>query len=226
MNWQHKISDVSARILTKRHVPTPLKEGAWKLLQFAVRCGQSNPLSFALRPLVTHQHLRSIVGALIVATVAGVSIWNPIPSFAGENTGGTFTVNVLPEGEVTITTNETIVVPVKYNYISQKFWTFHPGVDFAGKLGEPVHSMMNGKVIKVLRQKWDYGNHIVILHTNGLESLYAHLSKIEVTEGQDVTTATQIGLLGSTGRSTGPHLHFEVRESGRLINPLTLLDIK
>ncbi len=226
MNWQHKISDVSARILTKRHVPTLLKEGAWKLLQFAVYCGRSNPFSFALRPLASHQHLRSIVGVVIVATVVGVCAWNPIPSFAGDNTGGTFTVNVLPEGEVTITTTETIVVPVKYNYISQTFWAFHPGIDMAGRLGEPVHPMMNGKVIKVLRQKWDYGNHIIVAHANGLESLYAHLSKIEVVEGQDVTTATEIGLLGSTGRSTGPHLHFEIHESGRAINPKTFLDIK
>jgi murein DD-endopeptidase MepM/ murein hydrolase activator NlpD len=226
MNWQHKISDIAARILTKRHVPILLKEAAWKLLRFVVKCGQSNPLSFALRPIVSHNLFRPMVGGIMVLLALSVAVWNPIPSFAGKNTGGTFTVNVLPEGEVTVTTNESVVVPVKYNYISQRFWRFHPGIDFAGRFGEPVFPVMNGTVTRVLRQKWDYGNHIYITHTNGLESLYAHLSKIGVVEGQVITTATEIGQLGSTGRSTGPHLHLEIYDSGRPINPATLLDIK
>jgi hypothetical protein len=226
MNWQHKISDLSTDILKKRHTPAILKELAWKLLRFAVYCGRSNPFSFALRPLVSHHYLRGVVGVIIALTVMGACIWNPIPSFAGENTGGSFTVNVLPEGEITITTNQAIRIPTNYRYISQGFRFYHPGIDMAGALGTPIYPVMSGKVIKVLSLKWDYGNHVIIAHSDGLETLYAHLSKIEVTEGQDVNTGTEIGLMGSTGRSTGPHLHLEIRENGRPVNPTNFLDIK
>jgi murein DD-endopeptidase MepM/ murein hydrolase activator NlpD len=73
---------------------------------------------------------------------------------------------------------------------------------------------------------WDsggYGNLVVIAHANGVSSWYAHLSRIDVTAGAAATTATQVGLVGATGNSTGPHLHFELRLRGAVTDPLAAL---
>ena len=68
-----------------------------------------------------------------------------------------------------------------------------------------------------------FGNHIVITHPNGIDTLYAHLSSIHVSEGQRVSRGQVIGAVGNTGRSTGPHLHFEVRKNGQRVNPTPYL---
>ena len=71
--------------------------------------------------------------------------------------------------------------------------------------------------------RYGYGCHIIINHSNGYQTLYGHLSSIGVSAGQGIGRGQQIGNVGSTGRSTGPHLHFEVRSGGRLVNPLGFL---
>lgn len=229
MNWQHKTAELSAEILAKPQAPTPVKEAAWRLLQFAVRCRKSNPISFALRPFATSKHFRVSVGAIMAIVATIIAIQAPSQSFASENTGGSATlpVEVLSAGEVVVTTDESVVIPLKSTYyISQGFWPFHPGVDMATALGSPITPIMNGTVIKVLYQKWDYGNHVIIAHANNLETLYAHMGEIEVKEGQTVTTSTKIGEVGMSGRTSGPHLHLELREAGRAANPATFLGIK
>ncbi len=71
--------------------------------------------------------------------------------------------------------------------------------------------------------RYGYGCYIVIDHGNGYQTLYAHLSSIGVAPGQGVSKGQQIGVMGSTGRSTGTHLHFEIRSAGQLLNPLSFL---
>jgi murein DD-endopeptidase MepM/ murein hydrolase activator NlpD len=228
MSWKQAITDISTRVLQKRHMPLAAKEVAWRALAFAVRCRKSNPLSFALRPIFSHKHLHVGVGLAMIIGLTSISLISPFASQANNNTGGgPVSLSVLPEGEVNPTTRESVKVPTKYTYISQGFWPFHPGVDFASKIGEPVNPVMDGVVSQVLYDKWDYGTHIVIAHANKYSSLYAHLSKIDVKVGQVVTTSTTIGEVGSTGRSTGPHLHFEIHdELDRPINPTTFLGVK
>ena len=68
-----------------------------------------------------------------------------------------------------------------------------------------------------------YGNYVIIKHANGYQTLYAHMSKILAKKGQWVSQGTRIGLVGSTGYSTGPHLHFTVYKNGQLVNPMTLI---
>ncbi|WP_166246111.1 peptidoglycan DD-metalloendopeptidase family protein [Paenibacillus turpanensis] len=96
--------------------------------------------------------------------------------------------------------------------------SFHSGYDFDGSTGDSVYATAEGKVSEA---GWasDYGYHIVINHGNGLQTQYAHLSKILVEEGQAVSKGEKIGLVGSTGRSTGPHLHYEVIKGGEKVNP-------
>ena len=89
--------------------------------------------------------------------------------------------------------------------------TNHYGIDVAGKLGNPIYAVDNGVVVYSGWNNWGYGNVIVIDHGNGWQSLYSHLSTIGVSCGASVYQGGTIGYMGSTGNSSGPHLHFELR---------------
>lgn len=104
------------------------------------------------------------------------------------------------------------------NPFGGRAYEFHPGMDIDGERGEQVIAPANGTVIWA-GYKGGYGNMVEIDHGNGLTSRYGHLSKIEAAVGDIVTRGKLLGLVGSTGRSTGPHLHFELRLNDRPINP-------
>ncbi|HWZ16571.1 MAG TPA: peptidoglycan DD-metalloendopeptidase family protein [Mucilaginibacter sp.] len=101
---------------------------------------------------------------------------------------------------------------------------FHPGIDFKGNRGDEARCTANGKVVSA---DWygGYGKCVRIAHANGFETLYGHLSRITVKVGQEVTAGQKIGEVGSTGRSTGAHLHYEVRKNGKAINPVKFLTL-
>ena len=101
----------------------------------------------------------------------------------------------------------------------------HKGLDFKGKRGEIVKSTASGRVTYAGR-RGGYGNCIVINHGNGFETYYGHLSRILITEGTQVKAGDNIGKIGSTGRSTGPHLHYEIHKNGKIINPRSFLTIE
>jgi len=105
---------------------------------------------------------------------------------------------------------------------------FHAGMDFRVRIGDSIRSAFEGKVriTKMGKGKVGYGYFVVVRHENGLETLYGHLSKILVTPNQDVKAGDVIGLGGNTGRSTGPHLHFEMRFLGNALNPRKMIDFE
>nr|WP_106782019.1 M23 family metallopeptidase [Lysinibacillus timonensis] len=113
--------------------------------------------------------------------------------------------------------------PTVGGYISSQMGTrwggYHRGIDIAGPSSYDIKAADNGVVTAA---GWDgtYGNRIIINHNNGYETLYAHLSSIEVNVGQVVPKGSVIGIMGSTGNSTGTHLHFEIHKYGSIINPL------
>ncbi len=96
--------------------------------------------------------------------------------------------------------------------LTQGFAWYHPALDIANKAAPPILAADSGKVIAVISQRYGYGNHIIIDHGNGFQTLYAHLSSFSVAEGQTVGKGSPIGVMGSSGRSTGTHLHFEIRD--------------
>lgn len=100
---------------------------------------------------------------------------------------------------------------------------FHTGLDIANYKGYPITPFMNGTVIYAGETFLGYGKHIIIDHGDNITSIYAHLDKIYVYEGQEVKIGDQIGNMGETGWTTGPHLHFEVRIYGIPVNPEVLL---
>ena len=99
----------------------------------------------------------------------------------------------------------------------------HQGLDLGLKTGDPIYATFDGKV-RISKAAGDYGNLVVIRHNNGLETYYAHLSQRDVEAGDWVVAGQQIGLGGSTGRSTGPHLHYEVRYKGQSFDPERIID--
>lgn len=100
----------------------------------------------------------------------------------------------------------------------------HAGIDIAVDHGTPVYASADG-IVTTAKRKGGYGKLITIEHPSGYETLYAHLSNIFVSEGDEVCRGQQIGLIGSTGRSTGPHLHYEVRENGTPIDPSPFIEL-
>jgi murein DD-endopeptidase MepM/ murein hydrolase activator NlpD len=99
----------------------------------------------------------------------------------------------------------------------------HKGLDFRGKTGTPIFAAANGRV-SFVGWKGGYGKTVEITHGNGLMTRYAHMSRFDAKVGDVVTGGNTIGAIGSTGRSTGPHLHFEVRINGRAVNPRKFLE--
>ena len=96
----------------------------------------------------------------------------------------------------------------------------HHGMDFTGPVGTEIYATGDGKVVKAEFSHFGYGKEVVIDHGFGYKTIYAHLRKIEVETGDEVSRGDVIGTLGNTGRSTGPHLHYEIRSNHRPVNPM------
>lgn len=103
--------------------------------------------------------------------------------------------------------------------ITQWYWWGHRGIDIAGPVGTNIYAADSGWVELAGWSNVGYGYHVIVNHGNGFRSLYAHMSAFYVSPGQTVVKGQVIGAIGSTGRSTGPHLHFEIRQGGYLHNP-------
>ncbi|PCD77661.1 M23 family metallopeptidase [Pseudothioclava arenosa] len=104
----------------------------------------------------------------------------------------------------------------------QRWGRLHAGVDLAGPVGTPIYAPADGVVIKAGRES-GYGNMIRIQHEFGIKTIYGHLSRIRVKPGQKVSRGQRIGDMGNTGRSTGPHLHYEIRMGDKPINPMKFI---
>lgn len=104
-------------------------------------------------------------------------------------------------------------------------YRYHYGIDTKNQYGEPIFCVFDG-IVRIARRSRTYGNFVIVRHKNGLETFYAHCSKLLVSQNQEVKAGDIIALVGSTGRSTGPHLHFEVRYKGNPINPEILIDFE
>ena len=97
---------------------------------------------------------------------------------------------------------------------------FHPGLDFTAITGTEIYATGDGIVITADAGKQGYGNHIVINHGFGYQTLYGHMNKLAVRVGKKVKRGELIGYVGNTGRSTGPHVHYEVIKNGEKVNPV------
>jgi LysM repeat protein len=117
----------------------------------------------------------------------------------------------------------TFIWPIGYRRITQAYWYGHPAIDIGVPDGTPLYASDTGTVTWAGWNVYGYGNLIVINHGNGYETYYGHLSGINVYPGQVVNQGQHIGATGNTGRSSGPHLHFEIRYYNSMLQPLAYL---
>lgn len=139
----------------------------------------------------------------------------PIPSYA-------ISAPALPPAGSFVATGGRLFWPVEKGVrLTQGFKRNHAGIDLANRAKGPIYAAAAGKVI-IARYGWNggYGNHIILDHGNGMQTLYGHNEKLYVSEGQYVEQGQSIAWMGNTGRSSGPHVHFEVRINGVKYNPL------
>ena len=150
------------------------------------------------------------------------------------DTSAAISLETLPESIVALQLEPPSVCPLNEGYrITSEFGTamhpvlkverFHRGIDFSASLGTPVYAGGDGVVVEASEHK-GYGLRIIISHDEVYETLYAHLSSIEVKVGQNISAGDLIGKVGSTGVSTGPHLHYEILRNGESVNPRTYLE--
>ena len=99
----------------------------------------------------------------------------------------------------------------------------HPGIDLSGSYGTPIYATADGTVLRAGWNSGGYGNLVEVDHGRGITTRYGHMSAIMVSAGQHITRGQQVGRMGSTGRSTGNHLHYEVRIDGRAVNPIPFM---
>lgn len=131
------------------------------------------------------------------------------------NIGGPLTLNLAsqtaPTALIDAQTIESVQTPIQFEYESRGFSWFHSGADLVAETGTPVYPIMEGVVEATPYDPLGFGKHVIVDHEQGLRSIYGHLSVIEVQIGQKVTLGTELGKSGSTGFSTGPHLHLEIQ---------------
>lgn len=177
------------------------------------------------RHLFEHKAVKKILGTNIALMLVASSFMPTLASNSSDVLGMSTEANEtnVLKTESPIHTTIAIQNPVKEMSVTQGYKFFHPGLDLDGVTGDTIKPIKNGKVEVAEFSSVGYGKHVIVDHGNNLKSLYAHLSKISVKEGQEVTTDTKIGEMGDTGHSFGDHLHLEVRDHGIPINPLTVL---
>lgn len=166
--------------------------------------------------------IRQIVGLIVITAVLALVI---LPtSLASAKTAIYQNYATVQTPDAQIETEKSLQLPVNSFTISQGFSFFHPGIDLAAAKGAPAFPIMDGTVVEVESGRFGYGNYVIVDHGSGLKSLYAHFAKIEAKAGEKVDKESILGLVGSTGWSTGPHLHLQILEQNKWINPRTFFE--
>jgi murein DD-endopeptidase MepM/ murein hydrolase activator NlpD len=181
------------------------------------RVKKGSKISRIFRHIFESKKLTRIFGVNLAVFVIASS-FIPKKSISFENSD-----KEIVSAPLVLKTNTGVRYPVDDIKTTQGFKFYHPGIDFDGLTGDPVYPIIDGKVEAIQYSRIAYGNAILINHGNNITSLYAHLSKIFVNKDQEVNTDSVIGEIGATGHASGDHLHFEIRDDGTPINPLTIL---
>ncbi len=179
---------------------------------------KGNLLSRYFRHIFEHKNIKKVLGGSFTFVVIATSL---VPQNSVLAQGATDEPVIQVQN--TLTTEKSVQNPLARFRLNQGFSFFHPGVDLGASIGDPVKPMKDGVVIQAGYENDGYGKTILIEHGHGMTTRYAHLSKINVKEGDKVNLNTTIGLVGVTGHTTGPHLHLEVRIFGLPQNPLNYI---
>lgn len=213
-------------LLTRQKASKTSKIGADKFLDSkpflafgrVLHARSGSKISRIFRELFEHKSIKKFFGTnLAFALLAAGAIPAVTPQIAQIDLN-------LNSAQIDFQTEAATRYPVDKIKITQGYWGYHPGIDLDGITGDPVYSIKQGVVKTIEYARFGYGNNIIVAHGSELSTLYAHLSEIDVVEGQLVDKYTPIGKMGATGRAFGDHLHFEAYDSeGRTINPFSVL---
>jgi len=182
----------------------------------------SNPFSKLLRPVFENKWIRTALGGgFAMTTLASGLILLPADSAT------VLASYPIIDTETVLETKKSMVVVIPdLTGVSQGFYLGHPGMDITAPLGSKIFPLKSGLVSRIDNAKWNYGRAVWIDHGNGMTTLYAHMGKIYVEEGEMVTTEQAIGEVGLTGKTTGPHLHIEVHKNEASVNPKPYISLK
>lgn len=214
-----------ASIMIQRHHSLSRTIKRWIKRERKGRFAQSTLFTLITKPVWQHDRVKAWIGAPIVAAlVAGASATPMPPNDLLQGWDVSQPVTEIPGYSVQLQTDHTYLLPVtNLTGISQYFHPGHPGVDFRSPLGSSIVAMDNGVVTDVIEEKFGYGRHVLVHQDDGNISLYAHMGLIMVETGEKIKAGDKVGEIGMTGWTTGPHLHFEVRQNGNSVNPIPLL---
>lgn len=177
----------------------------------------SMPITRFFRRVFEAKALRFLVGInLILSTVFMAKFTAPTQAFDNQE------VVLAKPAEDNIHTDISFTEPLKAT-ITQKYSWYHQAVDMAIDIGTPVHPIADGIVKETEYGYFGYGHKIIVEHTNGYTSLYAHLKDINIKPGDQVTKDVIIGTVGITGMTSGPHLHLEIKRGDKSLNPQEVL---
>lgn len=177
-------------------------------------------LSRIFRSIFEKRQIKKILGLNLAFTMAFLGVLSPAFGNTDLNLETQEQVITLPQS---LTTEVTFQRPV-IGEISQGFSWYHPGVDIAKNDNAQVYPVAAGKVIEVGYQFWGYGKYVVIQHGEEMTSKYAHLKLVNAKVNQEVNKDSILGIVGSTGRSTGAHLHLEIDFQDQRINPFLVIE--
>ncbi len=180
----------------------------------------ANPVSKLFRPLFEAKKAKAAFGGLLSASSFVLAI-GAYPFVGQSSISALEPMMTMAEIETVVNGPARLLPDMKT--VSQGFWSAHPGIDITAPKGSPIYPIRPGKVKEVAISQYNYGRNVTVDHGDGTTSLYAHMGKIYVDEGDEVTEARSIGEVGMSGRTTGPHLHLEVRKNGAAQNPIQYL---
>jgi len=203
--------------LVRRRGP-PLEEPLLPDMGKVLRVRAGSKFSRFFRYIFEHKRIKKILGTNI-ALIVVLSSFVPARAISDIEPEQT----VISEEAVPLVTQSGIQYPVEKIKITQGYKFYHPAIDLDGITGDVIQPIMTGVVENVSYSRFAYGNAVIVNHGNKITSLYAHLSKIEVEEGQEVTLKTKLGEMGATGQAWGDHLHLEIRDHNYPINPFSVL---
>lgn len=214
-----------------------VRDPIWKLLRKKItvlklrRRGSfrtSSYLSLLFRPVLESKYIKAtLAGPMVAAAIVGSAQALPMN---GANMA-TWEISepltqVLDYSEVipTSTNDSQLILPVTSLLgISQNYHPGHPALDLRAEIGSEVVSMQSGTVSLVEYSAFGYGHRVEVMHEAGVTTLYAHLGEMNASVGEYVSAGESLGQVGMTGMTTGPHLHFEIRQDGATINPLPVI---
>ena len=180
---------------------------------------RSNHVSKFFRHTFEHKLARKVISASLTLLVMSFGLMS---NLLASETQATEVALISQPGSQQLITQTTLDKPLD-GRLAQGFHGFHRGIDLLAPVGTPISPINDGKVIEVSLGRLGWGNTVVVDHGNGLTSRYAHMKEVKVIEGDQISKDQALGTVGMTGWTTGPHLHLEVYQNGRAIDPETIL---